>query len=67
MELVAQGYDNDAIAAELELTPYAARAVVSAIYDKLGVRNLTGRNPRVLAVLAYLEAGNRVSARHVNG
>jgi len=37
LDYLAQGLDNDAIAAELRLSPRTVRNYVSRVYDKIGV------------------------------
>lgn len=51
LALVARGLSNEAIAAELVLTPKTVRNYVSRIYDKLGVQS------RAQAIVLAREAG----------
>jgi pimeloyl-ACP methyl ester carboxylesterase/DNA-binding CsgD family transcriptional regulator len=51
LELVAQGLDNEAIAARLGVTPKTVRNYVSILYDKLGVPS------RARAIVLAREAG----------
>lgn len=68
---MASGLANKAIAAELGLTPRTIESLVSQIFENLGLREASeGFNPRVSAILIYLEhivprdAGNHaISAR----
>jgi DNA-binding NarL/FixJ family response regulator len=59
MELVAQGRSNAAIAAQLFVTERAVAKHTSNIFGKLGLPPSDDDNRRVLAVLAYLDRGDR--------
>jgi DNA-binding NarL/FixJ family response regulator len=54
MHHAAHGMTDAAIAAELWLSEKTVKAHLGNSYRKLGVRQV-GSNPRVLAVLAFLE------------
>lgn len=54
LELIARGYSNGAICAELHLSIKTVEPVVSAIFSKLGLPADARGNRRVLAVLSYL-------------
>jgi len=56
VELLAQGWDNEAIALRLSLAPKTVDNQLSQIYLALGLgRAAAGLNPRVRTVLLYLE------------
>ncbi|MGW1466441.1 LuxR C-terminal-related transcriptional regulator [Streptomyces sp. NPDC002308] len=59
MELMAQGRSNAAIAAQLVVTERAIAKHTSNIFGKLGLVPSDDDNRRVLAVLAYLDRGER--------
>jgi DNA-binding NarL/FixJ family response regulator len=54
LELIAQGYNNAAIAGELVLTEKSVETYINAIYQELGVSREHGIHSRVTATLAYL-------------
>ena len=54
LELIAQGYNNAAIAGELVLTEKSVETYINAIYQELGVSREQGIHSRVTATLAYL-------------
>lgn len=54
--LMARGYSNPAIREELWLSARTVEAHVRNIFIKLGVGALAGRDRRVTAVLAFLDA-----------
>jgi DNA-binding NarL/FixJ family response regulator len=54
LALMARGYSNAAIAAELVVTEKAVVAHTSKIYDALGISPAAGVHRRVLAVLSHL-------------
>lgn len=54
LALAAEGYDDQAIARQLELTHMAVRKQLHSVYGKLSIRQ-SGINRRVAAVLWYLE------------
>lgn len=56
LALIARGYSNGAICAELWLSGKTVESHVRSIFMKLGVGVLAGRDRRVTAVLAYLDA-----------
>lgn len=55
LELMARGYTNAAICAELHLSVKTVEPAVSRIFDKLGLQPDAASNRRVLAVVAYLD------------
>ena len=55
LELIAQGYNNAAIAEELILTEKSVETYINAIYQELGVSREHGIHSRVTATLAYLD------------
>lgn len=54
LRLMAQGLSNDGIATELFVSPRTVEAHVGRILDKLGIDRGTSQNPRVGAVLHFL-------------
>jgi len=58
LELIAEGLSNKAIAARLFVTERTVEAHVKQIFLKLGIDTNPQSHRRVLAVLAYLRAGN---------
>ncbi|MEU7799549.1 response regulator transcription factor [Micromonospora arborensis] len=56
LALMAQGHDNNAIAAQLVITDNAVHKHVGNIFAKLGLAVTDSGHRRVLAVLAYLNA-----------
>jgi DNA-binding NarL/FixJ family response regulator len=59
LELMAQGRTNAAIAGQLVVTERAIAKHTSNIFAKLGLEVSDDDNRRVLAVLAYLDQGQR--------
>ncbi|WP_109509030.1 LuxR C-terminal-related transcriptional regulator [Nocardioides speluncae] len=57
MTLIAEGRSNAAIAARLFVTEKAVGKHVANIFTKLGLPQASDDNRRVLAVLAFLDAG----------
>ncbi|KAA1429306.1 response regulator [Nocardioides antri] len=55
LQLMAAGLSNDGIATELVVSPRTVEAHVGRILDKLGIERCTGQNPRVGAVLRFLD------------
>lgn len=55
LRLMAQGLSNDGIAAELFVSHRTVEAHVGRILDKLGIDRDTSHNPRVAAVLHFLD------------
>lgn len=55
LRLMAQGLSNDGIAAELVVSHRTVEAHVGRIFDKLGIDRGTSQNPRVGAVLQFLD------------
>ncbi|HEU0021671.1 MAG TPA: helix-turn-helix transcriptional regulator [Dehalococcoidia bacterium] len=51
LELLAQGYSNTAIGAEMSITSRSVENYINVIFSILGLTNLKGRHPRVLAAL----------------
>ncbi|MFG1869723.1 response regulator [Micromonospora arborensis] len=56
LALMAQGHDNNAIAAQLVITDNAVHKHIGNIFAKLGLAVTGSGHRRVLAVLAYLNA-----------
>ena len=54
--LLAEGYTNAGISAQLVLSERTVEVHVRAVFAKLGISDDDGRNKRVLAVLQYLSA-----------
>lgn len=54
--LISRGLDDPAIAKRMGITHMAVRASLHRAYQKLGIV-ADGKNPRVSAVLWYLEEG----------
>ncbi len=54
LRLMAQGFSNDGIATELFVSHRTVEAHVGRILDKLGIDRDTSHNPRVAAVLHFL-------------
>ena len=61
LELIAQGYNNNAIAGKLTLTPKSVETYIHAIYQELHLSNEPDTHARVQATLHFLEnsEGNR--------
>ena len=55
LRLMAQGLSNDGIAGVLVVSPRTVEAHVGRIFDKLGIDRGTSLNPRVAAVLRFLD------------
>lgn len=60
---MAQGHDNNAIAAQLFITDNAVHKHIGNIFAKLGLAVSDSGHRRVLAVLAYLDAAGRITGR----
>jgi DNA-binding NarL/FixJ family response regulator len=58
LELIAEGHSNAAVAARLVVTEAAIGKHIGSIFTKLGLPLAHDTNRRVLAVLAYLRAGD---------
>ncbi|MGW8378454.1 response regulator transcription factor [Streptomyces sp. ODS28] len=58
LALMAQGLDNNEIAARLTITTNAVHKHIGNIFHKLALPPTEGGHRRVLAVLAYLEAAD---------
>jgi len=56
LELVAEGYSNERIAEQLEVTSRTVETHTSRIFTKLGLEADPANHRRVLAVLAHLRA-----------
>ena len=63
LALMAQGHDNNAIATQLVITDNAVHKHIGNIFAKLGLAVTDSGHRRVLAVLAYLNAGGQMSGR----
>ena len=61
LELIAQGYNNNAIAGKLTLTPKSVETYIHAIYQELQLSHEPDMHARVQATLHYLQnsEGNR--------
>ena len=55
LELIAQGYNNVAIAERLQLSGKSVETYINAIYQELHLSNEPGIHARVRATLLYLE------------
>ena len=55
LELIAQGYNNTAIAHELSLTEKSVETYINSIYQVLQISGEEGVHARVKATLVYLE------------
>ncbi len=55
LELIAQGYNNTAIAHELSLTEKSVETYINSIYQVLQIPGEEGVHARVKATLVYLE------------
>jgi len=60
VQLVAQGLTNTAIAERLELSPRSVENHLNTIYAALDLEPNGSRNPRVAAVLQFIEESSRV-------
>ena len=58
LRLMAQGYDNPAIALELSLTQNTVETYINTIYQELGATRVPGIHSRVSATLIYLRESN---------
>jgi DNA-binding NarL/FixJ family response regulator len=67
LALMAEGRSNAAIAGRLVVTDKAVVKHTSNIFAKLGLPPSDDHNRRVLAILAYLDAGGQDSTRIWNG
>jgi DNA-binding NarL/FixJ family response regulator len=67
LALMAEGRSNAAIAGRLVVTEKAVVKHTSNIFAKLGLPPSEDHNRRVLAILAYLDAGRQDSTRIWNG
>ncbi|HRV95917.1 MAG TPA: response regulator transcription factor [Anaerolineae bacterium] len=55
--LMAEGYTNVSIANKLSVSERTVESHVNNIFSKLGLSSEATRNPRVMAVLLFLQAG----------
>jgi len=55
LELIAQGFSNNAIAEALWLSPKTVENHINVLYQELGLRREAAYMPRVMAVLMYLD------------
>lgn len=55
--LIAEGYTNISIATRLSVSERTVESHVNNIFSKLGLSSEAARNPRVMAVLLFLQAG----------
>ena len=60
LQLVAEGLSNAGIAERLELSTRSVENHINAIYATLDIEARGGRNPRVAAVLQFIEESARV-------
>ena len=58
LRLMAQGYDNPAIALELTLSQNTVETYINTIYQELGTSAELGVHSRVSATLIYLRESN---------
>ncbi|WP_206509811.1 response regulator transcription factor [Rhodococcus sp. KRD197] len=54
LELMAQGFTNARIAADLYVSVSSVEKHINAVFEKLGLANSSGLSRRVMAVVAYL-------------
>lgn len=54
LDLIAQGYNNRAIAEKLAITQKSVENAINRVFLKLGIDSAGDQQPRVAAVLAYL-------------
>ncbi len=54
LDLIAQGYNNRAIAEKLAITQKSVENAINRVFQKLGIDSAGDQQPRVAAVLAYL-------------
>lgn len=57
LRLLAEGWSNAAIAERLHITPHSVDNLLGSLYGALGAES--GKNPRVAAVLTFLEETSR--------
>jgi DNA-binding NarL/FixJ family response regulator len=57
LKLMAEGYTNITIAGKLSVSERTVESHVNNIFSKLGLSSEAARNPRVMAVLLFLQAG----------
>lgn len=55
---MAEGYTNVSIARRLEISERTVESHVNNIFNKLELTSEAARNPRIMAVLLFLEAGD---------
>ena len=67
LSLVAEGRSNRSIAEREVLSVKTVEDVIASVFSKLGLAEDAEDNRRVLAVLAYLEAGPRRPTGDVAG
>lgn len=58
LRLLAEGWSNAAIAERLHITPHSVDNLLGGLYGALGAES--GKNPRVAAVLTFLEETSRI-------
>ncbi len=59
LALIAEGYNNSAIAERLVLNEKSVENYINALYQELGIRRDEPVHPRVKAVLLYLEESQK--------
>ncbi|HMQ52091.1 MAG TPA: response regulator transcription factor, partial [Anaerolineae bacterium] len=57
LKLMAEGYTNITIAGKLSVSERTVESHVNNIFSKLGLSSEAAHNPRVMAVLLFLQAG----------
>lgn len=62
LELMAEGHSNQAICARLFLSPKTVEAHIRHVFLKLGLKEAPESHRRVLAVLTFLRAAQRLSS-----
>lgn len=56
LKLIAQGYNNTAVASQLNLSAKSVENYINDIYQELGLKDMAALHARVKATLLYLES-----------
>jgi DNA-binding NarL/FixJ family response regulator len=62
LQLMAQGYNNAAIAEQLTIVEKSVETYINGIYQELGLSGEPGIHPRVKATVLFLEETHSVQA-----